>query len=119
MENCRSLGFAPTARRGRRDDRKVGRHGSPLKPTEGLNGAPIASVAGVERCAVETERKPQVPPLRDRSVPGFPVTWYSPTPACAAFSKESRMKSANATKLDRKSGVAEWRDLRFTAHVNG
>ena len=33
--------------------------------------------------------------------------------ACAAFSKESRMKSANATKINRKSGVAEWRDLRF------
>jgi hypothetical protein len=26
--------------------------------------------------------------------------------ACAAFFKESRMKFANATKLDRKSGVA-------------
>jgi hypothetical protein len=26
--------------------------------------------------------------------------------------KESRMKLANATNLDRKSGVAEWRDLR-------
>jgi serine phosphatase RsbU (regulator of sigma subunit) len=28
-------------------------------------------------------------------------------PACAAFSKESRMKSANVTKFDRKSGVSE------------
>src|SRR3984957_2561231 len=28
-----------------------------------------------------------------------------PTPACAAFIKESRMKLANARKLDRKSGV--------------
>jgi hypothetical protein len=28
-----------------------------------------------------------------------------PTPACAAFVKESRMKFANAIKLDRKSGV--------------
>ena len=35
------------------------------------------------------------------------------TTACAAFSKESRMKLANATNLDRKSGVAQWRDLRF------
>jgi hypothetical protein len=33
--------------------------------------------------------------------------------ACAAFFKESRMKFANATKLDRKSGVAQWRDLQF------
>jgi hypothetical protein len=28
-----------------------------------------------------------------------------PTPACAAFIKESRMKFDNASKLDRKSGV--------------
>jgi len=40
----------------------------------------------------------------DRSEPGFPVTLHSPTPACAAFSKESRMKFANATKSNRKSG---------------
>jgi hypothetical protein len=33
--------------------------------------------------------------------------------ACAAFHKESRMKFANATKSDRKSGVAKWRDLQF------
>jgi len=33
--------------------------------------------------------------------------------SCAAFPKESRMKFANATKLYRKSGVAQWRDLRF------
>jgi hypothetical protein len=35
------------------------------------------------------------------------------TAACAAFSKESRMKFANAAKLDRKSGVAQRRDLQF------
>jgi hypothetical protein len=33
--------------------------------------------------------------------------------ACAAFRKESRMKLANATNFDMKSGVAEWRDLQF------
>ncbi len=33
--------------------------------------------------------------------------------ACAAFRKESRMNFANATNLDRKSGVAQWRDLLF------
>ncbi len=32
---------------------------------------------------------------------------------CAAFIKESRMKFASATKFNRKSGVAQWRDLRF------
>jgi hypothetical protein len=33
--------------------------------------------------------------------------------ACAAFRKESRMKFANATKPDGKSGGAKWRDLRL------
>jgi hypothetical protein len=31
---------------------------------------------------------------------------HSQAATCAAFSKESRMKFANATNLDRKSGVA-------------
>ena len=33
--------------------------------------------------------------------------------ACAAFIKESRIKFTNATNLNRKPGVAQWRDLRF------
>jgi hypothetical protein len=33
---------------------------------------------------------------------------------CAPFRRERRMKFTNATKFDRKSGGAEWRDLRFT-----
>src|SRR5271156_2683669 len=49
----------------------------------------------------------------DRSVPGFPATRNTPAATCAAFSKESRMKFANATNLHRKSGVAQWRDLLF------
>ena len=36
-----------------------------------------------------------------------------PTGACAAFIKESRMKFVNARELDRKSGGAKPRDLRF------
>ena len=36
------------------------------------------------------------------------------TTTCAAFVKESRMKFTNATKLNRKSGVAQRRDLRFS-----
>jgi hypothetical protein len=35
------------------------------------------------------------------------------TATCAAFIEESRMKFTGATNLNRKSGVAEWRDLRF------
>jgi hypothetical protein len=38
----------------------------------------------------------------DRSVPGFPATRHSPAATCAAFSKESRIKFANATNLNRK-----------------
>ena len=39
--------------------------------------------------------------------------------ACAAFSKESPMKFANASKLNRKSGVAQWRDLLFLLLQDG
>jgi hypothetical protein len=49
----------------------------------------------------------------DRSAPGFPATQHSPAATCAAFSEESRIKFANASNLNRKSGVAQWRDLRF------
>ncbi len=38
--------------------------------------------------------------------PDFPATQRWTWPACAAFRKESRMKFADATKFDRKSGVA-------------
>jgi hypothetical protein len=34
--------------------------------------------------------------------------------ACAPFLKERRMMFANATNLNRKSGVAQWRDPRFS-----
>ena len=33
--------------------------------------------------------------------------------ACAPFFKERRMMFANATNVYRKSGAAQWRDLRF------
>jgi hypothetical protein len=33
--------------------------------------------------------------------------------SCYAALTNARMKFANATKFNRKSGVAEWRDLRF------
>jgi hypothetical protein len=55
----------------------------------------------------------------DRSVPGFPATRHSPAATCAAFSKESCKKFANATDLNRKCGVAQWRDLLFSgSHAN-
>jgi hypothetical protein len=48
----------------------------------------------------------------DRAYPDFLLLGTTMTP-CAAFRKESRMKFANATKLDRKSGGAQWTDLRL------
>jgi hypothetical protein len=36
---------------------------------------------------------------------------------CAAFIKESRMKLTSATNLDRKSGAAQWRALRFLLQI--
>jgi hypothetical protein len=42
----------------------------------------------------------------DRSVPGISCHAALETTAWAAFSKESRMKFANATNTNRKSGVA-------------
>jgi hypothetical protein len=39
--------------------------------------------------------------------------------ACAPFRKERRMKYGNATKFDRKSGAAQWRDLQFSGSLVG
>jgi hypothetical protein len=44
---------------------------------------------------------------------GFPATQNSRTSTCAAFVKESRMKFAKAININRKSGEAQCRDLRF------
>jgi hypothetical protein len=38
--------------------------------------------------------------------------------ACAAFSKESRMRFINANKLDRKSGGPKRRDLQFPSTLS-
>ena len=42
------------------------------------------------------------------SVPGFPASQRY-----AALRKDSRTSSINATTVNRKSGGAKWRDLRF------
>ena len=44
------------------------------------------------------------PPLISNPEPGFPATQHRTRPACAPFSKERRMKSAKATKFNRKPG---------------
>jgi hypothetical protein len=62
-----------------------------------IRGAPRPKFAARVGKAIETIHfRPRYPDF----LHGAP-----PTPARAAFSKESRMKSANASKLDRKSGV--------------
>src|ERR1700691_4875925 len=54
----------------------------------------------------------------DRSAPRISCTRHPPTTTCAAFSKESRMRFRDATNLDRKSGGAQWRDLRFFSEIS-
>jgi hypothetical protein len=55
--------------------------------------------------ALNTEAMVGASPHRFR--PTYPDFLHGapPTPACAAFIKESRMKFANAIRLNRKSGV--------------
>ena len=56
------------------------------------------------------------PPSRLSSRPeGTRISCHAPRDktTCASFGKEGRMKCTNATKFHRKSGVAQWRDLRF------
>jgi hypothetical protein len=48
----------------------------------------------------------------DRSVPGFPTSLHLTTATNAALSKEGRTHLTGHATLDRKSGGAEWRDLR-------
>jgi hypothetical protein len=50
----------------------------------------------------------------DRSVPGFPATQHWTRQRVRLSLKERRMMLANATNFYRKSGVAQWRDLRFS-----
>jgi hypothetical protein len=50
----------------------------------------------------------------DRSVPRNSYCAAVDSTACAAFSKESRMKFPSANGSDRKSVGAKWRDLQFT-----
>jgi hypothetical protein len=51
----------------------------------------------------------------DRSEPGFPATQHWTKPRVRLSLKERRMRSANATNVHRKSGVAKRRDLQFTS----
>jgi hypothetical protein len=49
--------------------------------------------------------------------PDFLLRSTGQSRVCAFLFKERRMRTANATKLNRKSGVAEWRDLRFLRDI--
>jgi hypothetical protein len=49
----------------------------------------------------------------DRSVPGLPAALHW-TKRCVRFSvRERRMTRTNATKFNKKSGGAQWRDLQY------
>jgi hypothetical protein len=76
--------------------------GIPLKPKHGLNGAP--SGVGVTRANSGSLYCAN---------PDFLLRGPHQHPRVRLSVKESRMKLANATTLDRKSGVAQWRDLLF------
>jgi hypothetical protein len=97
-------------------DEKRGQPATAVHPSvtaaEGSAALPFVIPSEAEGSAVQRasrrnvfrpERSVIVIPTR---VPGFPAALHSPTPACAAFSKESRMKFADATNLHWKSGVA-------------
>jgi hypothetical protein len=62
--------------------------------------------------ASDSNRSPALPFV----IPTEPRSSYCAAPSMAtraAFLEESRIKPASATKLDRKSGGAKWRDLQF------
>ena len=75
----------------------------PLMSMKETVGKPAA--LSIPDSSADGERDPQLC-HPDRSGPGFPTSAALAATTCAAFSKESRMKFANATNLDRKSGVA-------------
>src|ERR1700677_4206024 len=50
----------------------------------------------------------------DRSVPGISYFATLAKTTCAVSLKRNRMQIIKATGLDRKSGGAQWRDLRFS-----
>jgi hypothetical protein len=65
------------------------------------------SIAGIKYFAGTTELSSR--PERTR------ISYFAllATTTCAALGRESRMQILNATGLHRKSGGAQWRDLRF------
>src|ERR1700691_4255725 len=75
---------------------------------QGLNGAPNLRCWCRRQglCSLNLPQASRLLGMTRGSAPGFPVTQYSLTATCAAFGEASRMKFANATKFDRKSGVA-------------
>jgi hypothetical protein len=60
-------------------------------------------------------RGPFVEMFFDRAYPDFLPRSTGQSRVCAFLSKERRMRSANATKVHRTSGVAKWRGA-FTEH---
>ena len=67
-----------------------------------------------ERPAASTPLDDPSPLCRlDRSVPEFPTSQHSTAATHATLRQERRRNSIGVTTLNRKSGVAQWRDLQF------
>ena len=85
-----------------------------LRLTEGMNNALCSATLSMDASPSPLSSRPKRRDLQfsgpclemffRRSVPGFSAALE--TTARSAFIKESRMMFANATKFDRKSGVA-------------
>jgi hypothetical protein len=87
--------------------------GAPFKPYFGLSGitaldALCLSVHPIWRLLIKVTALPFVIP----SAPGFPATLHWTQPRVWFSAGENRMKSANAVKINRKSGVAEGSAVR-------
>ena len=99
--NRRSLGCA-------RDDK--GGDGASSQYPMVAEAVPCPSILADFQPPLSTEAPP--PPLSSR--PGFPATRCWTKPRLRLSLKERRMECAKATNLNRKSGGAQPRDLRFS-----
>src|ERR1700693_3625313 len=104
-----------TALRSGRDDNSVMAYkcfatellSRPEEPS--ASGPPKVMKNGCCSAPLSMEASPS--PLSSR--PGFPATQHWTKPRVRLSVKERRMRSPNATKLHRKSGGAQPRDLQF------
>jgi hypothetical protein len=82
-----------------------------LGPTQGDEKWPVQQLLSLEAPPSPLSSRPK----RTR------ISYFAllATTTCAALRKESRTQLIKATGLDRKSGGAQWRDLRFSGPFLG